>query len=612
MSMLKRVALPLTPDLVRSLWGMLGRLFGQRRRRLIIHPILGTVLAITDTISLLSIVRLLLMLQDGSDRVGMSFGPIDVSLGFAALAGLALGALAVTFAARFVEGRFAARHQTYAIQEARRLVIDAWFAADWEQLHDARLGQLQQLVGANALRAAVPVQLLSLGSVAAISLVVYVTIILVSAPTIALLFAVMGIISAVLLNPLRRASKRVARVHASLLGDLQLTATSYALLNRELHVFGVQRAAATRLNDMSARTADAYGRLKLLQRIVPNVYQQIILMAIVGIVVAGRLLDVEAVQFGTAAILAVRSLTYIQQLNSSVQIYVEVRPFLDDLLDSVTENRRRARPKGDQVLGPVSSLRLSGVGYRYPAGNQALDDLDLELEAGDWLGIIGPSGGGKTTLANLIAGLLTPTAGEYMVNGAPVDTYSAASWAAHLGLLSQEPVLLAASVGENIAFHRAATQDQVRAAAVRAGIEREIEALPDGFDSLIGEGRSSLSGGQRQRVALARCLLGSPSCLILDEPTSALDAVNEALVEQSLLEIPLESIVIVVSHRRALLSRSRYAASCWPLGFDGSRSSLDGAIPTGSTETRQRCWSAPGVSERTVAASHRPPWRTSL
>ena len=555
MSALKRIALPLTPDLVRSLWRMLGRLFGHRRRRLIIHPILGTVLAITDTVSLLSIIRLLLMLQDGSDRVDLSIGPIDVALGFGALAGVAFSAITMTFAARFVEGRFAARNQTYAIQEARRLVIDAWFAVDWEQSHDARLGRLQQLVGANALRAAVPVQLLSLGSVAAISLVVYVTIILISAPTIALLFAVVGIASAVLLNPLRRASKRMARVHASLLGDLQLTASSYAQLNRELHVFGVQREVATRLNDMSATTADAYGRLKLLQRVIPNVYQQLILMAIVGIVVAGCVLDVQAVQFGTAAILAVRSLTYIQQLNASVQIYVEVRPFLDELLDSVTENRRRARPRGSEVLGPVASLRLSGVGYRYPAGNQALDGLDLELEAGDWLGIIGPSGGGKTTLANLIAGLLTPTAGEYTVNGQPVDTYSAPSWANHLGLLSQEPVLLAASVGENIAFHRDATPEQVRTAAARAGIEREIDALPNGFDSLIGEGQSSLSGGQRQRVALARCLLGSPSCLILDEPTSALDAVNEALVERSLLEIPPESIVIVVSHRRALLGR---------------------------------------------------------
>ncbi|MEQ1787451.1 MAG: ABC transporter ATP-binding protein [Acidimicrobiales bacterium] len=555
MSILKRLALPITPDVVRSLWMLLGRLFGSRRKRLVIHPILGMLLAFAETGSLLSIIRLLLLLQDGGDDVRIHAGPIDVTLSFGQLAGVALASLTVALVVRLVEGRFATRNQTYAIQEARRMVVDAWFEADWEQLHGARLGRLQQLVGANAQRAAVPVQLLSVGSVAAISLLVYVVIILVSAPTIALLFGAVGIGSALVLNPLRRSTKRLARTHATLLGDLQLNSTSYAQLNRELHVFGVQHAAASRLNELSGETARAYGKLKFLQRVVPNVYQQVLLAAIVGIVVVGRVLDVDAVHFGTAAILAVRSLSYIQQLNASLQIYIETRPFLDELLDSVTENRRRRRARGADRLGPVASVSLRDVGYQYPTGTQALQGIDVELSAGDWLGVIGPSGGGKTTLANLLAGLLTPTTGALQVNGRPIDAYSAESWASEFALLSQEPVLLAASVGENISFHRESTPDAVRSAARLAGIEREIDALPDGFDSLIGEGRSSLSGGQRQRVALARCLLGAPSCLILDEPTSALDAANEALIEQSLLDIPAESIVIVVSHRKALLGR---------------------------------------------------------
>jgi ATP-binding cassette subfamily B protein len=555
MSALRKIALPITPDVVRSLWRLLGRLLGPRRRRLIIHPILGTILAVTDTVALLAIVRLVLMLQDASEDANLLVGPVDVTLSFGNLAFVALAALITSFIARLVEGEFAARHQAMAIAEARRLVVDAWFAADWEQVQDARLGRLQQLVGANALRAAVPVQLLSLGSVAAISLVVYITIILISAPMIALLFAVLGVVSGLVLTPLRRRSKVVAKAHAALLGDLQLASTSYAHLNRELHVFGVQDAAATQLNEMSETTANAYARLKMLQRVVPNVYQQLLLVAIVGIVVVGRAIDVEAVQFGAAAILVVRSLTYIQQLNSSLQIYTEVRPFLDELLDSVAEQRQRLRTRGEKVLGPVRSIRLAGVDYRYPTGTQALTGVDLELSAGDWLGVVGPSGGGKTTFSNLIAGLLRPATGSVTVDGEPADSYSAASWATQFGLLSQEPVLLAASVRDNIAFHREATLEEVRAAARSAGIEREIDALPDGFDSLIGEGRSSLSGGQRQRVALARCLLGSPSCLILDEPTSALDAANEALVERSLLEISSDAIVIVVSHRRALLRR---------------------------------------------------------
>lgn len=555
MSRIKRIAVPITPDLLGSLWQLLGRLFGRRRRRLVIHPILGTAVAIADTVSLLSIIRLLLLLVDDADSTTLSFGPIDWTFSFNELVVVAAVALVSTLVLRLVEGRIASRNQAFAIREARRLAIDAWFAADWEQLHAVRLGRLQQLLGVNAQHAAVPVQVLSLGSVAAISLVVYVVIVLVSAPLIAVLFAIVALGSAALLNPLRARSKRLARAHATELGELQLNATSYAQLNRELHVFGVQSQAADRLNALGASTADAFARLRFVQRVLPSVYQQLLLAAIVGIVLAGRALDVDAVKFGTAAILAVRSLSYIQQLNASFQTFVETRPFLEELLDSVSENRRMRRPRGEEELQRVHSISLQGVGYRYPTGTQALRDVDLDLQAGDWLGVIGPSGGGKTTLANLIAGLLTARDGSMQVNGRAVTDYSARSWTSQFGLLSQEPVLLAATVAENIAFHRPATAAQIRAAAARAGVEREIDALPDGFDTVVGEGSSSLSGGQRQRVALARSLLGSPSCLILDEPTSALDAANEALVERSLLDVPTDAIVIVVSHRRALLGR---------------------------------------------------------
>lgn len=555
MSTLKRLALPLTPEAVRGLWRLLGRLFGARRRRLLIHPILGAIVAVSETISLLSIIRLLLLLVDGGDVTELSVGPVDAALSFGEVAAVAAVTLALTLAVRLLEGRATAVHQAQAMREARRLTIDAWFAADWEQLHTARLGRLQQLLGVNAQQAVIPVQLLSVASVAMISLAVYVTIVLISAPTIALLFAGVAVLSAAVMNPLRRTTKRLARAQARMVGDLQLAATSYAHLNRELHVFGVQQAAADRLNEMSATTAAGFARLRFLQRLLPAVYQQVLLAAIVAIVLVGRELDVEAVQFGTAAILAVRSLSYVQQLNSALQVYIETQPFLDELLDSVTENREKRRPRGDQELGPVRSIRLEQVGYRYPAGTQALHGVDLELVAGDWLGIIGPSGGGKTTLANLIAGLLTPTEGSLAVNGGAASSYTAASWNAQFALLSQEPVLLAESVAENIAFHRPALPAAIRAAAERAGVDREIDGLAERFDTLVGEGHSSLSGGQRQRIALARSLLGAPSCLILDEPTSALDAANEALVEQSLLGIPDGTIVVVVSHRRALLGR---------------------------------------------------------
>jgi ATP-binding cassette subfamily B protein len=555
MTTLKRAVSAVVPDTVLSLWQILGRLFGRRRRRLIAHPILGAVIALSETVSLLTIIRLLLLLVEDDNRADLTWGPLNASLSFGGLAGVAAVSLLITLLARVAEARVSARNQAFALRQARSLVIDTWFAADWEQLHASRLGHLQQLLGLNAQQAVVPVQLLGVASVSLISLAVYLVIVVISAPTIALLFAVVAVGSAAMLKPLRRSSKGLARTQAAMLGELQLNATSYVNLNRELHVFGVEAAAAEHLKDLSVMTADSYARLKFIQRLLPNIYQQVLLGAVVAVVIVGRILDVDAVQFGTAAILAVRSLSYIQQLNSSTQIYIETRPFLEDLLESVSENRKLRRPRGDAVLDAVHTISLDSLGYRYPSGTQALQGIDIELSAGDWLGIIGPSGGGKTTLANILAGLLSPTAGTMGINGRPAEAYSAQSWTAQLGLLSQEPVLLAATIEENIAFHRPATLEQVRIAAARAGIDREIEVLAEGYDTLVGEGHASLSGGQRQRLALARALLASPTCLILDEPTSALDAANEALVERSLREISSESIVIVVSHREALLRR---------------------------------------------------------
>ena len=181
MMRLRRVAALFAPDAIRSFWQLLGRLFGSRRRRLIVHPMLGTVIALSETASLLSIIRLLLLLVDGGDSAALSVGPIVASFSFGGLAAVAAVTLAITLLARILEARASARNQAFALREARRLAIDAWFGADWEQLHAARLGRLQQLLGLNAQQAVVPLQLLSVGSVALISLTVYLAIIILSA-----------------------------------------------------------------------------------------------------------------------------------------------------------------------------------------------------------------------------------------------------------------------------------------------------------------------------------------------------------------------------------------------------------------------------------------------
>jgi ABC-type multidrug transport system fused ATPase/permease subunit len=404
----------------------------------------------------------------------------------------------------------------------------------------------------NAQQAFAPVALFSTAMLSIVTLATYLVVISVTAPIVLALFAGVALVVSVIFTPLRRANQRNSMRAAEHVRDLQLTATTYVQLNKELHVFGVTGEAAGILAGVNRLAYNAQRRVRVLQRMLPSIYQQTMLLTVVGLVSTARAVNLSAAQFSVAALLALRSLTYVQQLNTVTSVFAENRAYVVELVDAVGEQRRQRTERGGSPLEPVRELTLSGVGFSYGEA-RALESVSLSLKAGDWLGVVGPSGSGKSTLASIIARLVRPTCGTYSVNGQPAETFDRESWSKEFAIVSQEPVLLRASAAENIAFHREATSQTVREAASLAAIATELDRLPQGFDTALGDGQGNLSGGQRQRVALARALLNHPSCLILDEPTSALDSANARLIEESLKSVDPSTIVIVVSHRPGLL-----------------------------------------------------------
>lgn len=567
----------LGPGTFTSLWRLLGAFLGRQRRRVLLQPALGMIIAVCEAIALLGLVRMMLLVVDGGSQTDVAFLGSTRTVSFGALLLLAGGACVTSAIVRTAESHITATTSALAVQNARKAVLESWFAADWEQVRQTRLGRLQQMLGINAQNAAVPVQVMAIGSVAVISLAIYGVVLLTIAPVIAGLFGVLAGVTAGLFSPLRRRTRAFARNHAAGLGELQLQATSYAALNRELHVLGVSGEAAKALKERSAKVCQTFRSLRYMQRLTPSLYQQSLLGGVIVVVALGRALDVDAAGFGTAAIVAVRSLGYLQQLNAITQTYVEARPYLEELEATALHQRQMRRERGDDTLAPVESLDLTAVRFEYEEGTPVLDDLSLHIRKGERIGIVGPSGGGKTTLLNIIAGLLSPTEGEYQVNTAFARRYTAESWARQFGLVSQEPILLRATVAENIAFHRSASMDEIRRAARLAAIEPEIDALPNGFDTAVGDGNATLSGGQRQRIAFARALLRLPSCLVLDEPTSALDAANERLIDGSLANLPEGTTIIVASHRRRLLEQCSYfyVINDGRISAEGTRDQVD-------------------------------------
>ena len=179
-----------------------------------------------------------------------------------------------------------------------------------------------------------------------------------------------------------------------------------------------------------------------------------------------------------------------------------------------------------------------------------LRDIDLSIRQGESFALVGPSGGGKTTLCQLLPRFYDVSAGSVTVDGRDVRSVTQASLRRNIGIIQQDVFMFADTIRENIRYGRPdATDEEVEAAARRAEIHEEIAAMPNGYDTYIGERGVMLSGGQKQRVSIARVFLKNPPILVLDEATSALDSVTEQRIQASLEALSRGRTCIVIAHR---------------------------------------------------------------
>jgi len=204
---------------------------------------------------------------------------------------------------------------------------------------------------------------------------------------------------------------------------------------------------------------------------------------------------------------------------------------------------------------PKEGIEFRKVSFRYPdRDNWALRGLDLRVQSGEVLAVAGPSGSGKTTLVHLLLRLFDPVEGDIRVDGRGLKSFSTASLRGHIGLVTQETLLLHDTVVGNVSVGRpGATREQVLAALEAADAADFVSRLPEGADTMLGERGLQLSGGQRQRLAIARAVLKDPAVLILDEATSNLDTASEASVQASLEKLYKGRTVFIIAHRLTTL-----------------------------------------------------------
>jgi len=208
-------------------------------------------------------------------------------------------------------------------------------------------------------------------------------------------------------------------------------------------------------------------------------------------------------------------------------------------------------PDAKPLVVTEGGIEFKHVYFEYPDDhNKVLHDLNLKIHPGENLAIVGASGGGKTTICNLIPRFYDVTDGVIEIDGQDISKVTLKSLRGAIGMVQQDVYLFSGTVRENIAYGREnATDEEIRTAARMAGAEEFINELPNGYDSYIGERGVKLSGGQKQRLSIARVFLKNPKMLILDEATSALDNESEVLVGKSLEDLAKGRTTLTIAHR---------------------------------------------------------------
>ena len=237
----------------------------------------------------------------------------------------------------------------------------------------------------------------------------------------------------------------------------------------------------------------------------------------------------------------VNSLRLIQEGRTGFRRIMEILNTQPEITD-IPGARELPRVKGD--------IRFSGVTFRYGSGDEVFRNLNLSIQAGEYVALVGASGVGKTTLCSLIPRFYDAESGEITIDGIPVNQVTLNSLRRNVGVVQQEVALFTGSVAENIGYGKpGASLEEIQDAARRAGAEEFILKLPQGYHTDIGPRGVRLSGGQRQRLSIARAFLKNPPILILDEATSALDSQSEQVVQRSLEDLAKHRTTLVIAHR---------------------------------------------------------------
>ncbi len=368
-------------------------------------------------------------------------------------------------------------------------------------------------------------------------------------------------ISSVLRKKMRDAFKKRRESNAIINASLESSITGIRVTkaftnhDKEIEKFDVGNVEFV---ENSRKAYKAMGQFHSSTTFVTDVFNVILLIG------GGFLLLTDANRFGDySAFLAAINL-FINPVNTLIR-------FMESFQNGVTGFERfieildtpieEDKPDAIEMPNVEGVIEFKNVTYGYGDGDNVLKNVSLKIEKGQTFALVGPSGGGKTTICHLIPHFYDVREGEILVDGVNINDITRVSLRKNIGIVQQDVYLFNSSIKDNILYGRLdATEEEVIEAAKRANIHDYVMTLPDGYDTVIGERGVKLSGGQKQRLSIARVFLKNPAILILDEATSALDNATEIMIQQALDELCKGRTTLVVAHRLSTIKNANEIA----------------------------------------------------
>jgi ATP-binding cassette subfamily C protein len=489
----------------------------------------------------------LLWLQQGIAAAGLSgsFGTILVVVCLGLLIGQALQFFCATYIG-WVSSRFAS--------DMRRALIDALALARGDYLLTRPIGVYTALLSTETNRAASAYIATCNMAVHAIAAVVLIGSALLVDWRITVAAVLVGTAMMALLRGFLRMSRESGHRITTQTAALSAQVADGFSAIKPLKAMGEEERLAVIMRQSISALDHAQRRQVLSKSGVVAGQDALVLSALgIGVYVVHGIAGFPFSMLVVLAVLFHRATSMIGQLQKDYQGILNAETGLVRLINAIAAAQKaREVRRGTRIVEFTDAIRFRDVGFSYQ-DRSILDGINLEVPANSFTVIMGPSGAGKTTLVDLIAGLHEPRVGTISVDDVSFDELSMAHWRKSLGYVPQDPVLFHDTIEHNITLSDTAIAPELIEEAVqRAGAATFIVEQPNGFKTIVGERGGKLSGGQRQRIAIARALVRRPRLLILDEPTAALDPESERALCQTLNEIAQHTTILAISHRPAL------------------------------------------------------------